>query len=126
MHKQILMKAATGSVFKAIADPTRRTILDLLSQSPQSVKELTSMFSMSQPAISQHLRELRNARLVDSEKVGLEQRYRLTAAPLKQVFDWSSKYRRFFDPSGHAWSFVASSVSPKSGNRNRGTRRHGS
>lgn len=61
---------------------------------------------MTQPAVSQHLRELREADLVISEKVGMEQIYKLTGRPLTAVFAWSSKYKRFFDPAGHAWAFV--------------------
>jgi len=105
---------SVDSIFKAIAHPTRREIIALLSVSERSVKELTAEFEMSQSAISQHLRELKDADLVASGRVGLEQKYRLTAAPLKVVLDWSTKYRRFFDPSGHAWAFVPSG---KSANR---------
>jgi DNA-binding transcriptional ArsR family regulator len=107
LHKNMPMQSQ-DAVFRAIAHPARRQILTLLSDATLSVKELTSEFEMSQPAVSQHLKELRRARLVASERVGLEQRYRLTAGPLKKVFDWSSQYRRFFDPSGHAWAFVSS------------------
>jgi DNA-binding transcriptional ArsR family regulator len=110
--------AATDTVFKAIAHPARREIMALLSVANRSVSEITAEFQMSQPAISQHLRQLRNARLVASERVGLEQRYRLTGAPLKAVLDWSSQYRRFFDPSGPAWEFA------KAGGKE--GRRHGS
>ena len=67
---------------------------------------LTAAFEMTQPAVSQHLRELREANLVTSERVGMEQIYKLTGRPLAVVFDWSSKYKRFFDPAGHAWAFV--------------------
>ena len=84
--------AATDTVFKAIAHPARREIMALLSVANRSVSEITAEFQMSQPAISQHLRQLRNARLVASERVGLEQRYRLTGAPLKAVLDWSSTH----------------------------------
>jgi DNA-binding transcriptional ArsR family regulator len=97
-----------NNIFKAIAHPARREIIALLSVSALSVKELTAEFAISQPAISQHLRELKDARLVKSERVGLEQRYRLTAAPLKVVAKWTDQYRPFFDPSGHAWAFVES------------------
>jgi DNA-binding transcriptional ArsR family regulator len=100
----------TDEVFKAIAHPERREILALLPESARSVKELTAEFSMSQPAISQHLRELKDAELVASERVGLEQRYRLTASPLKLVADWTLQYRRFFDPAGHAWVFAPALV----------------
>ena len=99
------MKKPAGIVFKAIADPTRRRILELLAVSPCSVKELTESFPISQPAISQHLRELRDAQLVAAEKMGLERRYRFTGAPLREVFEWTARYKRFFDPTGHAWSF---------------------
>ena len=98
---------STDVVFKAIAHPARRKLLSLLSESDRSVKELTSAFAMTQPAVSQHLRELKEARLVASHKVGLEQIYRLTGRPLKVVFEWSGRYKQFFDPAGHAWSFVA-------------------
>jgi DNA-binding transcriptional ArsR family regulator len=95
------------ALFKAIAHPARRQILSLLADSEQTVKRLTSSFDMSQSAVSQHLRELREARLVSSRKVGSEQRYRLTGAPLKMVYDWCSQYRGFFDPAGHAWAFAS-------------------
>ncbi len=97
-------------VFRAIAHPARREMLALLARTPLAVKELTSEFKMSQPAVSQHLKELREARLVDSERVGLEQRYRLTASPLKAVYEWAAQYKLFFDPSGHAWAIAASAV----------------
>jgi DNA-binding transcriptional ArsR family regulator len=95
-----------NAVFKAIAHPARRQILTLLAASDHSVKELTASFTMSQPAVSQHLRELRQARLVTSHKAGSEQKYRLTGEPLKMIFDWCIQYRNFFDPSGHAWTFA--------------------
>ncbi len=107
------------AVFKAIAHPARREILSLLVRKDFSVKELTATFSMSQPAVSQHLRGLRDARLVTYEKVGMERRYRLTATPLQVVFEWSSQYLSFFDPSGHVWSLTASSKKPKPVTRGR-------
>lgn len=106
LHKTSLMNSS--SIFKAIAHPARREILALLSTSTRTVKELTTRFSMSQSAVSQHLRELRDARLVASERIGTEQHYRLTAAPLKTVHEWSAQYQRFFDPAGHAWALLSS------------------
>lgn len=109
------MQRAIEPVFKAIADPTRRKIIDLLSQSQQSVKELTANFNISQPAVSQHLRELRASKLVRSERVGVEQRYRLTADPLAEVFHWVSRYRMLFDPAGHAWALTPARQDKKKG-----------
>ncbi len=97
---------STDVVFRAIAHPARRKIISLLSESACSVKQLTTAFAMTQPAVSQHLRELKEADLVSSEKVGMEQIYRLTGRPLRVVFDWSNGLKRFFDPAGHAWAFV--------------------
>jgi DNA-binding transcriptional ArsR family regulator len=94
------------SVFRAIAHPARRGILELLAVSARSVKELTAEFDMSQPAISQHLKELKEAELVASERVGLEQRYRLTPQPLRHVLKWSDAYRSLIDPSGHVWTLA--------------------
>jgi DNA-binding transcriptional ArsR family regulator len=111
VHKELLMVSAASavsadSVFKAIAHPTRRRIISLLAIGARSVKELTAEFEMSQPAISQHLKELRDADLVSSDRVGLEQRYNLTPRPLKYVVEWSDRYRTLIDLSGHAWRLV--------------------
>jgi DNA-binding transcriptional ArsR family regulator len=101
------------AVFKAIAHPARRNILALLAVSARSVKELTAEFDMSQSAISQHLKELKEAQLVASERSGLEQHYRLTPAPLRHVLKWSDGYRPLVDPSGHRWAFSPMSRSPR-------------
>jgi DNA-binding transcriptional ArsR family regulator len=98
--------ASVDLVFKAIAHPARRGIISLLAIRTRSVKELTAEFGMSQPAISQHLKELVDANLVSSRRVGRERRYNLTPRPLRYVFEWSAKYRTLIDPSGHAWAFV--------------------
>jgi DNA-binding transcriptional ArsR family regulator len=87
-----------------MADPTRRAILDLLALSEHSVKELTAQFSISQPAISQHLLELRLAKLVAARRVHRENRYRLTAGALEPVASWIGKYRHLIDPAGHHWA----------------------
>jgi DNA-binding transcriptional ArsR family regulator len=99
-------------VFKAIAHPIRRAIISLLAVSARSVKELTSEFNVSQPAISQHLRELKNADLVSCCRIGVSQLYNLTPKPLKYVGKWLDKYRTLFDPAGHAWTLV-----PMTGNK---------
>lgn len=97
------------SVFKAIAHPARRGIIRLLAISARSVKELTAEFDMSQSAVSQHLKELKEAELVVSERIGLEHRYRLTPQPLRHVLKWSDGYRSLIDPSGHIWALAPAS-----------------
>ena len=84
-------------MFFAIADPTRRRLIDLLGALPgQPVHALAEPFAMTRPAISQHLRILRDAGLVSEHRVGRERRYQLRAAPLREVSDWVRQYDRFW------------------------------
>ncbi|TIP32049.1 MAG: winged helix-turn-helix transcriptional regulator [Mesorhizobium sp.] len=87
------------SVFRAIADPTRRAILDRLRQGPAPVNELASAFSQSRPAISKHLRILRELNVVSEQRQGRERVYRLEPAELKDVADWILPYRGFWQHS---------------------------
>jgi DNA-binding transcriptional ArsR family regulator len=119
------MKQAIDPVFRAISDPTRRKIIDLLAHSQQSVKQLTANFEISQPAVSQHLRELRASRLVESKRVGVERRYSLTASPLAEVYHWVSRYRMLFDPSGHAWGFAPAQTQGTYPKPKKGAKTHG-
>jgi DNA-binding transcriptional ArsR family regulator len=101
-------------VFRAVADPTRRAILDRLRSDELSVNDLAGPFDMTQPAISQHLRILLDAGLVEAEQVGRQRLYRLNAQPLHAVFEWSDQYRHLFiDPVGHAWRVAARARAPQ-------------
>ena len=77
-----------GDVFHAISDPTRRSLLDLIARGNQPVKTLAQEFTMTRPAISQHLRILAEAGLIVEKKVGREHHYQLQAEPLSYVHDW--------------------------------------
>jgi DNA-binding transcriptional ArsR family regulator len=83
-------------IYAAIADPTRRRLLELLTDGERPVKRLAEPFRMSRPAISQHLRVLRDAGLVRERRVGRERRYRLDAEPLRDVVDWVGHFERFW------------------------------
>jgi DNA-binding transcriptional ArsR family regulator len=85
-----------ADVFDAIASPVRREILGLLRHGERPVHDLAASFAMSRPAVSQHLRVLREAGLVREERVGRERRYRLDAQPLRTVADWAGRYERFW------------------------------
>jgi DNA-binding transcriptional ArsR family regulator len=87
---------AHADVFTAIADPTRRAILDRLRAGPAPVNALASDFAQSRPSVSKHLRVLRLARLVDEEKVGRERLYQLRPHGLQQVAGWLEGYRSFW------------------------------
>ncbi len=83
-------------VYHAIAAPTRRAILDELSGGERSVGQLVEQFDVTQPAISQHLKVLRQAGLVTWQSAGRERRYRLNAVRLREVYDWVGHYQRFW------------------------------
>lgn len=83
-------------VFQALADPTRRAILGLLRQGSQPVGTIARDFPVSRPAISRHLRILREAELVSEIKVGRNRLYELNAAALKSVDDWLAHYRHMW------------------------------
>jgi DNA-binding transcriptional ArsR family regulator len=87
---------ADDDVFRAIADPTRRAILDRLRAGPTPVNELAADFEQSRPAISKHLRVLRASRLVTEEKVGRARLYALNPAPLAKAAGWLEGYRAFW------------------------------
>ncbi|HEY9674616.1 MAG TPA: metalloregulator ArsR/SmtB family transcription factor [Waterburya sp.] len=87
---------ASADIFQAIADPTRRTLLDQLRSGEQSVKQLAEPFEMSMPAISQHLHILCDAGLVTQRKVGRQRLYRLNPEPLKEISDWVNPYAQFW------------------------------
>ncbi len=89
-------RAATTDVFTAIADPTRRGLLDLLGQGEQTVQGLAGRFDMTLSAVSQHLRMLREVGLVSVRRAGRERHYRLNPGPLKKVADWIAFYERFW------------------------------
>ena len=89
--------AATATVYRAIADPTRRSILDLLRAGERAVVDLLGHFDFSQPALSKHLKVLRDAGLVRMRKVGRERRYRVDAKGLRAVHDWVGHYERFWN-----------------------------
>lgn len=85
-------------VFLAIADPTRRALLRRLAEEGEKpVTELLKPFRMSQPAVSKHLRCLRNAGLVRARAKGRQRFYRLEPKGLRQVHTWVSFFERYWD-----------------------------
>ena len=97
--------ASRERVFHAIADPTRRAILDLLRDSERSVGELAKPFAISQPAVSQHLAVLRRAGLVRVRQAGRRRVYRMVVPPIERVFDWAAQYVR--QRAAPEWGAVA-------------------
>ena len=84
-------------VIGALADPTRRAIVERLGAAPASIKELAAPFSMSLPAVLQHVQVLERSGLVTTEKVGRVRTCRLEPEPLDNVQTWIAERRRTWD-----------------------------
>ena len=86
----------TSAVFDALADPTRRRLLELLAERERSAGELAGEFTVSRPAVSRHLRVLRDAGLVRWRDEAQRRIYALRPQPLAELDDWLDRYRRFW------------------------------
>ncbi|NUQ53910.1 MAG: winged helix-turn-helix transcriptional regulator [Phycisphaerales bacterium] len=82
--------------FRALADPSRREIIGLLAERSRTVSELLEHFEFTQPALSKHLRLLREAGLVAVEDDGRFRRYRIVGEALGDITTWLLHYRRFW------------------------------
>src|SRR5436189_82182 len=85
--------------FAALADPTRRRILEHLSNGDRCVTDLARPYRMSLPAVSKHLRVLEKAGLVRRQRQGRVHQLKLDAAPMKEAQQWIEEYRRFWEES---------------------------
>jgi DNA-binding transcriptional ArsR family regulator len=95
------------ATFHALADPTRRAVLDLLRRGAQPAGQIAEAFPISRPAISKHLGQLRRAHLVVESRRGRHRVYQLNAEPLKAVDSWLEQYRQFWQMNlGNLKSFV--------------------
>jgi DNA-binding transcriptional ArsR family regulator len=88
---------ARHDVFQAVADPTRRHLLLLLSRQEMPVTAISEHFPMSRTAVSKHLHILEDAGLVKIRKVGREKRYRLEPEPLYELKDWLQYFELFWE-----------------------------
>jgi DNA-binding transcriptional ArsR family regulator len=88
-----------STAFEVLAEPNRRQILDLLRQGERPVGELVQGLRVSQPAVSKHLRVLREAGLVESRVEAQRRLYRLRPALLREVDEWLAPYRALWSRS---------------------------
>jgi len=86
----------TEAAFNALADPTRRAVLDLLLRGKLAAGQIAQAFPISRPAISKHLRVLRGARLVRVHRIGRQRLFELDPEPLKSIDLWLDRYRDFW------------------------------
>jgi DNA-binding transcriptional ArsR family regulator len=97
-HRSVTYSTARAAeaTFQALADPTRRAVLDLLRRGSQPAGQIASAFPVSRPAISKHLRLLRRAHLVREHREGRHRVYQLNPEPLRAVDSWIEQYRSFW------------------------------
>jgi DNA-binding transcriptional ArsR family regulator len=100
-HRSVTYSPArtAEAAFQALADPTRRAVLDLLRRGSQPAGQIASAFPVSRPAISKHLRLLRRAHLVREHREGRHRVYQLNPEPLRAVDSWIDQYRSFWSAS---------------------------
>jgi DNA-binding transcriptional ArsR family regulator len=84
------------NALEALADPTRRRIVELLTEGERSAGEIAAEFRTSRPAVSRHLRVLREHRLVRAREDGRRRLYALEPEPLAELDAWLERYRRFW------------------------------
>lgn len=90
------MNDTLSPIFAALADPTRRALLQRLTEGDASVAELAEPFDMSQPAISKHLKVLESAGLISRSRVATARYSHLEAEPLKEATEYMERYKRFW------------------------------
>src|SRR5579872_6457803 len=108
-HHSVTYSSARNpeATFQALADPTRRAVLDLLRRGSQPAGQIASAFPVSRPAISKHLRLLRRAHLVREHREGRHRVYQLNPEPLRAVDSWLEQYRGFWQMNlGNLKTFV--------------------
>lgn len=84
-------------IFQAIADPTRREIIDLLANKTMSVNDVANRFEISRPAVSKHIKILNKCGLVVIRKDGRKRYCRADTRKLMQVIEWAQRYRKFWN-----------------------------
>lgn len=84
------------AVFEVLAEPTRRSILDLLTEGDRAAGEIEDALGLSQPSTSKHLRVLRESGLVSVRKEAQRRIYRIEPDGLAEVMAWAERYRRFW------------------------------
>ena len=90
-------------IFRVVADPTRRNIVERLHERELTVLELCAPYPITQPSLSKHLAVLKRSGLITARRSGRHRYYQLDPEPLGHVAAWAAQFRDVRDPSGHVW-----------------------
>lgn len=106
--------ASLNATFSALADPTRRRMLESLSRRQMRVTDLAEPFAMSLPAVSKHLRVLEDAGLLKRRRFGREHHLEIEPAPMRKALLWIEQYRKFWEGSLDALAtYLETTTQPK-------------
>ncbi len=107
------MNTSMDSLFAALADPTRRAIVDQLRKGEASAGDLARPFALSQPAVSRHLRTLREAGLIDTRRAGTKRMFRLKPHRLSELDAWLDKFRAIMEANYARLDTLLAQENPK-------------
>lgn len=105
-------------VFQAIADPTRREIINLVAYNPLTLNAIADNFDVSRPAISQHIKILEECGLINIKKQGRERYCEIQLEPLNQVANWVEKFRKMWDDRFNAIDDMLNDMKAEQGSDN--------
>ncbi len=111
------------TAFEVLAEPHRRQILDLLRDRERPVGELVEALAVSQPAVSKHLRVLRDVGLVEARVAAQQRVYRVRAQPLREIDEWLAPYRALWSSSLDALEVHLDGMEPEQHKTLKRTRR---
>lgn len=109
-----------STTFQALADPTRRAMLERLTRGATTVNELAEPFAMSGPAITKHLKVLERAGLITRAKEAQWRPCKLNGTPLKVANDWVEQYRQFWEESFDRLEAYLNTMNESNGKKKRG------
>ena len=121
MSKRKLTNMTTETrrdVFQAIADPTRRKIIDLISHQALNLKTIADYFNISRPAISQQIKILNECGLVEVKRRGRETYCSIQAKELKKIADWAERYSRLWEERIDAFETYVNKLHAKKNKKN--------
>ena len=121
MGKRTLIKMTTETrrdVFQAIADPTRRKIIDLVSHQPMNLKTIADYFNISRPAISQQIKILNECGLVEVKREGRETFCSIQPQELKKIADWAGRYSLLWEERINAFEAYVNKLHVKKHKKN--------
>jgi DNA-binding transcriptional ArsR family regulator len=93
---------ARRDVFQAIADPTRREIINLIANQPQNLNAICANFEMTRQSVSLHIKILEECGLVETRQQGRERFFGARLEKLNEVYEWTGKYKTFWTDSFHS------------------------